>query len=154
PPGGKATVPINLPADRDDADALAVRVDGPDGRELWTWVWGLRLAPVAHRGSTRRPPLDRKVRIAGPGELTKAEWRDLADGGVELNYAYTYDGAVDFHGISFDLPEKEISSMRWLGQGPFRVWKNRPEGGTLNVWETHFNETMTGYSGWNYPEFE
>ena len=44
--------------------------------------------------------------------------------------------------------------MRWLGHGPFRVWKNRLGGGTLGVWENAYNNTMTGYDQGPYPEFK
>ena len=41
----------------------------------------------------------------------------------------------------------------WLGDGPYRVWRNRLKGGTLGVWETAYNTTETGYKDWKYPEF-
>jgi Beta galactosidase small chain len=46
-----------------------------------------------------------------------------------------------------------VKSMRWLGQGPHRVWKNRLAGTTLGVWENAVNDTITGHAGWVYPEF-
>jgi hypothetical protein len=47
-----------------------------------------------------------------------------------------------------------MKGMKWLGHGPFRVWKNRLEGGMLNVWENSLNDTQTGYNQWVYPEFK
>jgi hypothetical protein len=45
--------------------------------------------------------------------------------------------------------------MKWLGDGPFRVWRNRTLGGELNVWENTYNNTMTGYDQkLIYPEFK
>ena len=44
--------------------------------------------------------------------------------------------------------------MKWLGHGPYRVWKNRLAGGTLGVWENTFNNTQTAYNQWVYPEFK
>jgi len=44
--------------------------------------------------------------------------------------------------------------MRWLGNGPYRVWKNRMAGGTLGVWQNDYNDTITGDRGWKYPEFK
>ena len=41
----------------------------------------------------------------------------------------------------------------WLGDGPYRVWRNRLKGPTLGVWETTRNTTETGYKDWIYPEF-
>ncbi len=42
PPGGTGTLKLPAAASSKDADALALRVDDPAGRELWTWVWPLR----------------------------------------------------------------------------------------------------------------
>jgi hypothetical protein len=41
PPGHSAEIKL-APAAAQGADALALRVDAPDGRPLWTWVWPLR----------------------------------------------------------------------------------------------------------------
>ena len=43
--------------------------------------------------------------------------------------------------------------MKWLGRGPYRVWKNRLKGLQWGVWEKAYNNTITGES-WNYPEFK
>ena len=34
------------------------------------------------------------------------------------------------------------------------MWKNRLGGNTLGVWENDYNNTVTGYSRWEYPEFK
>ncbi|MEO6434943.1 MAG: hypothetical protein ABIP55_04175, partial [Tepidisphaeraceae bacterium] len=163
-PGGKKLIQVEFPDAADGADAHALRVDDAQGREIWTWVYGGQgvvggtVEPPKARGERGRRehgqrPFGGVVRAAGGGELTKTEWRERPDGSVELEYAYTLDGVVDYHGVSFDLPDKDVKSVRWLGQGPFRVWKNRLAGTTLGVWETARNETITGYEGWKYPEF-
>src|SRR6185437_5050332 len=41
PPGEKGKLAFKLPAAARNADALALRAEAPDGRELWTWVWPL-----------------------------------------------------------------------------------------------------------------
>jgi hypothetical protein len=41
-----------------------------------------------------------------------------------------------------------------LGKGPYRVWKNRLQGVTYNVWENRNNDTHTGSAPWIYPEFK
>jgi hypothetical protein len=41
PPGQTGLVNISAAMSK-NADALALRVDDPDGRELWTWVWPLK----------------------------------------------------------------------------------------------------------------
>jgi len=46
PPGGRTLVKFDVPASR-NADALALRVDDPTGRELWTWVWSLKPSRAA-----------------------------------------------------------------------------------------------------------
>lgn len=157
-PGERRTMKIELPRGAEKADALSLRVDDPQGRELWTWVWPLReptlTSPAeSHARADGELPFGGTIRVAGPGKLTKADWRRLADGWVELDYAYTCEGDVDFHGVSFDLPESDLKSMRWLGQGPHRVWKNRLAGTTLGVWENTVNDTITGHRAWVYPEF-
>lgn len=70
-----------------------------------------------------------------------------------LDYNYTIKGAVDFMGITFNYPEEKIKGMKWLGRGPYRVWKNRLKGLQWGVWEKAYNNTITGES-WNYPEFK
>ena len=53
-------------------------------------------------------------------------------------------------GITFDYPEEEIQSIRRLGDGPFRVWRNRKKGTTLAVWEDDYNNTITGDPATHY----
>ncbi|MDV7185914.1 glycoside hydrolase family 2 TIM barrel-domain containing protein [Lutibacter sp. TH_r2] len=60
----------------------------------------------------------------------------------------------DFYGITFSFPEKEVAGMKWLGDGPYRVWRNRMKGTQLKVWENDYNNTITGESGYVYPEFK
>src|SRR5262249_23377441 len=60
----------------------------------------------------------------------------------------------DFAGVTFDYPENLVRHKRWLGDGPYRVWKNRLRGVSLNVWENDYNDTLTGFRGWIYPEFK
>jgi len=71
----------------------------------------------------------------------------------KLEYSYSQRGAADFLGITFNFPEEKINGMRWMGRGPYRVWKNRLKGQQFGVWEKAYNNTVTGES-WNYPEFK
>jgi hypothetical protein len=73
------------------------------------------------------------------------------------------NGLLDLHvsghymqGISFDYPEEQLKSVRRLGDGPFRVWRNRMKGTTLAVWEDEYNNTITSdpESMYDYPEFK
>lgn len=43
--------------------------------------------------------------------------------------------------------------MEWIGEGPYRVWKNRMEGTRFGCWSKEYNNTVTGES-WGYPEFK
>ena len=86
--------------------------------------------------------------------LDRVRWTMHPGGWVELNYSYSLSGKYDFAGISFDFEEGKVISARWLGKGPYRVWKNRMKGGTLDVWEKAYNNTMAGAYPWNFPEFK
>jgi hypothetical protein len=56
-------------------------------------------------------------------------------------------------GVNFSFPEEKIKSVDYMGNGPYRVWKNRMKGGKFGVWHKEYNNTETGES-WNYPEFK
>lgn len=88
------------------------------------------------------------------GDMKYARWKVCEDGWVELQYEYSLAGNCNFSGISFNFPEDHVMSAKWLGNGPYRVWKNRLQGGTFNVWENTYNNTQTGYLPWLYPEFK
>ncbi|MBC8094946.1 MAG: hypothetical protein H7Y43_03955 [Akkermansiaceae bacterium] len=90
------------------------------------------------------------------------QWSIRADGWVTLKYRYTLTGLQPTIGVTFDYPSNNVSSMNWLGQGPFRVWKNRRAGQEIFGHTKTYNNTWTGqrsgYAGWNgteweYPEF-
>jgi Glycosyl hydrolases family 2, TIM barrel domain/Glycosyl hydrolases family 2, sugar binding domain/Glycosyl hydrolases family 2/Beta galactosidase small chain len=70
-----------------------------------------------------------------------------------LRYHFLPTDTADFCGIGFDYPENNITGMRWMGRGPYRVWKNRMKGQQFGVWEKKYNNTVTGES-WDYPEFK
>ena len=55
--------------------------------------------------------------------------------------------------MTFDYPESQLTEMKWLGRGPYRVWKNRIPGTTFDVWQKAYNDTRTG-ADWAYPEFK
>jgi hypothetical protein len=79
-------------------------------------------------------------------------WTIFPGGQLMLEYAYSLEGDYDYFGVTFDLPESSIQSMRWLGQGPCHVWKNRLQGGRLDVWQRDYNRGIPGYV-WDYPVF-
>lgn len=87
------------------------------------------------------------------GALREARWTIAAGGTVELEYAYRFHGAVDVLGVGFDYPEERVKAKRWLGRGPYRVYRNRLEGGVLDVWETAYNDPVPGET-YAYPGFK
>ena len=217
PPGGSGVLNLGSPAADRNADVLAVRVEDPSGRELWTWVWPLRpndayrltQEPAEHhaiptetnglirvkagnltatfsqqtgrllgvqRGAqsfsfTNGPRLavgsatlrelhfdddgpDAFVSAKYDGDLKSVLWRVNGNGWINCDYTYTASGTNDFLGVLFDYPEKLVTHKRWAGDGPFRVWQNRLRGVTAGVWENDYNNTLTGYRDWIYPEFK
>jgi hypothetical protein len=218
PPGGTRPFRLGLPVDWSQAEALALRIDDPAGRELWTWVWPLPAAAgllgavygpgdqavtadktddaivvktgdltlqidrhtgmlkAAQRGTQSfsltngpRPAsgtaalarLDQKqdgrdhvVTATFTGDLKSVTWRVQANGWVRCDYTYAAEGPADVLGVVFDYPEAQVKAKTWLGEGPYRVWKNRMAGTQFGVWHNAYNDTITGWSGWKYPEFK
>jgi hypothetical protein len=56
-------------------------------------------------------------------------------------------------GVNFAFPEKYMSAVTYMGDGPYRVWKNRLKGARFGTWTKKYNNTETGET-WNYPEFK
>jgi hypothetical protein len=195
PPGSCDS--IHLPKTFDGwYDALALRVNDPHGRELWTWVWppqkykvlpdGIGIVARAeyfsntNSGAIELKGRDIIARIDGKtGKLLEVErggknfslksgprladtnsvlknvsWQLRDDGWLQCDYTYAAEGTNDFLGVVFDYPENQVKSKRWLGDGPYRVWKNRLAGATLGVWQNDYNNTITGWRDWIYPEFK
>jgi hypothetical protein len=88
----------------------------------------------------------------GEGSL-QTRWTFKPGQPVKLEYQTTQTGDFDFLGISFNYPEEKITGMKWLGRGPYRVWKNRLKGQQFGVWHKGYNNAITGET-WNYPEFK
>ncbi len=63
---------------------------------------------------------------------------------------------ITFVGLSFNYPEENCTGVKWMGRGPYRVWKNRTKGSNMGIWEKDYNNTITGESFDNliYPEFK
>lgn len=77
----------------------------------------------------------------------------LPSGWIEVDYQFDVGGYHDHIGVTFNYPEEKVKGVRWLGNGPYRVWKNRLKGVRFNIWEKEYNNTVTGES-WIYPEFK
>ena len=88
------------------------------------------------------------------GESTlNARWVFVLGKPVCLEYDYTQTGTANFYGITFNIDESKVTGMRWLGDGPYRTWKNRLKGVSTSVWEKSYNNTITGET-FIYPEFK
>ena len=80
------------------------------------------------------------------GNMQYAKWKMHSSGWLSLEYAYTLNGTYPFAGISFTYPENFVLGAKWLGKGPYRVWKNRLQGVTDNVWKNAYNNTYDFFS--------
>ena len=87
------------------------------------------------------------------GNLKSITWTMSGNGILRLAVIYVPDNYVPFYGINFNYDEALVQGIRWLGDGPYRVWKNRLKGVTLNVWEKGHNQAITGEHHM-YPEFK
>lgn len=88
------------------------------------------------------------------GDMDYCTWRLLGSGWLQLEYQYNLSGEYDFFGVNFDYPEEMVTGIKWLGRGPYRVYKNRMRGPVTDVWEKNYNNTATGSDLWEYPEFK
>ncbi len=88
------------------------------------------------------------------GDLKSILWRVNGNGWIQCTWTYFAHGTNDFLGVLFDYPENLVTHKRWRGDGPYRVWQNRLRGVTTGVWENDYNDTLTGWRGWVYPEFK
>ena len=88
------------------------------------------------------------------GSFSNARWVMHNSGWLSLDYQYEVSGPYQFAGISFSFPENYVTRAKWLGDGPSRVWKNRLQGVTYDVWSKIYNNTQTGAYPFFYPEFK
>ncbi|MCF7976393.1 MAG: glycoside hydrolase family 2 [Phycisphaerae bacterium] len=86
------------------------------------------------------------------GALSHVQWQIQANGWIKLSYEYHLQGEHAVMGVQFNYPEKNMKAMTWLGQGPYRVYKNRLKGGQLNVWHNDYKDHQPGVT-WDFPEF-
>lgn len=97
------------------------------------------------------------IEAAFDGVLRNLRWRISADGAsglrAQLDYEYLLNGVVDILGIQFSSVAEQIRSLHWLGMGPYRVWQNRLQGTTLDVFQNEYNESTPG-ERWIFPEFK
>lgn len=82
------------------------------------------------------------------------QWAILPSGLIRMRVRYFPETYFTwFDGVNFSFPESDIKSVRYMGNGPYRVWKNRLKGNQFGIWDKQYNNTETGES-WKYPEFK
>ena len=95
------------------------------------------------------------------GPMVTIDYRLKPNGWLGIEYVYEVTGAQEYFGVGFDYPEARVHGVRYLGDGPSTVYQNRLAGGTLNVWDKAYNDTMVGDPDdlkpgehFNYPVFK
>ncbi|WBL23360.1 glycoside hydrolase family 2 TIM barrel-domain containing protein [Zunongwangia sp. HRR-M8] len=84
-------------------------------------------------------------------------WTFYPSGWLKLEIYYKpeeYDVDFDYMGVDFSYPENLVEGVTWLGDGPYRVWKNRMQGVEYGIHRKDYNNTVTGVSPMVYPEFK
>ena len=219
-PHTKGFLTLDLPSDRNSADALHLSAYDADNRELYTWKWKITPAQKIVRRFIRfdgaQPELEKKnsmlvvkagnfafrfssrtgllkevkmgqhtipfgngpifvasgrkekkidvkiktwqsknafvISVTNHPDFDRLQWHIYGSGWLQLDYSYTINDKVDYMGISFDYPENRMNEMTWLGKGPYRVWKNRLKGQTIDIWHNTYKNFQVN-TAWDYPEF-
>jgi hypothetical protein len=85
---------------------------------------------------------------------SKFSWTISSDGSATLDYEFSaIDDKLAYCAIGFDLDDSSFVAKRWLGAGPHRIWSNRLKGPQFGLWETEYNDHVTGVN-WGKPEFK
>ena len=154
--------PYELRFDTSTGRLAEIRKDGRsfslrDGPRLVAYKRnGRNFEDVATAGRLRRldlaPNGNTLATATYDGPLRKVSWTRNGDA-LNLSYEIQYEQPVDVLGIRFDFPERDVTSKRWVGKGPFHVWQNRREGGVFGFHETTYNDPIPGET-YAYPEFK
>lgn len=94
---------------------------------------------------------------ADSSRIKEFTWTIFPNGWARLHIYYApfeYDKDFDYMGVNFSYPEELVEGIKWLGKGPYRVWKNRMHGVELGIYEKDYNNTATGVAPFIYPEFK
>jgi hypothetical protein len=94
------------------------------------------------------------IEMSYSGDLKKVIWTMYDSGWLQMDYEYFVEGEQYFTGISFNFPESDVIGAKWLGNGPSHVWKNRLQGGNLDVYERMYNNILPADNSWEYPQFK
>jgi hypothetical protein len=94
--------------------------------------------------------------VFGEQSLFKSmKWIFYPSGWAKLDVEYFPESYFsDYLGITFSFSEMDVTGIKWVGDGPYRVWKNRMKGNRLGLWEKSYNNTVTGEKEFIYPEFK
>ncbi len=87
---------------------------------------------------------DLVISAAFDGPMKSLTYRLKPNGWLSIDYVYAISGPQEYFGVGFDYPEADVKGMRFLGEGPAPVYQNRLAGGTLDVWNRPYNNTMVG----------
>jgi hypothetical protein len=93
------------------------------------------------------------IRTEYQQEMNYINWIIHPTGWVELEYEFELEGEFELLGVNFDYPESKVEQMRWVGKGPYRVWKNRIKGGQFGLWNNNYKNHVPGVT-WDFPEFK
>jgi hypothetical protein len=128
------------------------------GPRLADWQRAAKLKSFTHAERPRLVQLELApapgliARARYEGELRDVTWRLQGDELI-VSYEIAREGAADILGIQFDYPESDLLSKRWVGAGPYRIWKNRVEGTQFGLHAADYSRSTPGES-FEYPEFE
>ena len=81
------------------------------------------------------PAGGRAVQLRSSGALRQLTW-SIEGADLRLDYRLAFNGLYDYAGLGFDYPATEVRRLRWVGQGPWPVWKNRLAGNRLGLWRS------------------
>jgi hypothetical protein len=120
--------------------------------------------PILSEGDSSMPSMSYRkegdtVIIESPlvrkSNFQRLTWTVYPSGWVKMQAKYfPNEYETTLIGLNFSFPENTVKAIQWMGEGPYRVWKNRMKGGTLNVWDKAYNNTSTGEGELIYPEFK
>lgn len=82
------------------------------------------------------------------------KWTLKPSGEIKLDYKYSLQkGKYNYAAIGMEVDANNVKSKRWLGEGPSRIWKNRTQGGIIDVYPVDNKINIPG-KVYNQPEFE
>jgi hypothetical protein len=147
-----------------DTGSLALQFDAKNSLLTDISVEGIPLSfsggPTLIGGSVQNPKVTCRqvdnhivINTTYEGGMNYARWTIYPTGWIELEYELELDGLFYIFGVNFDYPENKIRQMRWLGRGPYRVWKNRLQGGRLDIFSNPYKNDVPGAT-WDFPEFK